>query len=74
VGCGEDLGKMRNYCEWLCMNLSKKRLDLRAKREFPRFPQNMRGKSERETHVVAVLYEIFHVSTTLIITTSFIVY
>jgi hypothetical protein len=56
------------------MNLSKKYFSVGAKREFPRFPQSMRERSKRETRVEAVLYETFHVSTTLIITTSFIVF
>jgi hypothetical protein len=73
VHCGEDLGKMRNCCGGLCMNLSKKYFSVGAKREFPRFPQTMRERSKRETRVEAVLYETFHVSTPVIITTSFMV-
>jgi hypothetical protein len=55
------------------MNLSKKHFSIGAKREFPRFPQSMRERSKRETRVVAVLYDTFHVSTAVIITTSFMV-
>jgi hypothetical protein len=73
VHCGEDLRKMRNYCGRLCVNLSKKHFSIGAKRDFPRFPQSMRERSKRETRVVAVLYETFHVSTAVIITTSFMV-
>jgi hypothetical protein len=56
------------------MSLSRKDLDTPAEERYPRFPQSMRGKSERERRVASVLCGTFHVSTALIITTSFIVY
>jgi len=55
------------------MNLCERSLNTATEGKFPRFPQSTRGKSERERLETPRLYETFHVSTALIITTSFIV-
>jgi hypothetical protein len=54
------------------MDSSEIRLNTERERRFPRFSQRTQREHRGRSLEASSLYETFHVSTTLIITTSFI--